>query len=163
MSATDVTPGADRSPKEFTSAEMTAWRGLLRVHASLIKELDAELEATHRLPLTSFDVLVQLSEAPDQRLRMCDLADRVLLSRSGVSRLVDRLEREGLIERAACANDARGSYAVLTDAGRQMLVDARPTHHEGVRRRFFSHLDEGELDQLGRIWARVLEARRQQP
>ena len=82
-----------------------------------MKALDAELEAAHGLPLTSYEVLMQLADAPEPRMRMCDLADSVLLSRSGMSRLVDRLERDGLICRAACTNDARGAFACITDRG----------------------------------------------
>ncbi|MDP9496424.1 MAG: MarR family transcriptional regulator, partial [Actinomycetota bacterium] len=93
---------------------MAAWRTFLRAHAVLVRRLEAELVAEHDLPLASYDVLVQLSEAPQQRLRMTELADRVLLSRSGLTRLVDRLVRDGLVERQACSEDARGMLAVLT-------------------------------------------------
>ena len=108
-------------------AELGAWRGLLRVHASVLKELDAELEAAHGLPLTSYEVLIQLADAPDHRMRMCDLADSVLLSRSGMSRLVDRLERDGLLCRAACTNDARGAFACITQVGAR-AARAGPSH-----------------------------------
>src|SRR5918999_6567285 len=100
---------------ELTGTELGAWRGLLRVHTALVRELDAELYAAHALPLSSYDVLIYLRSAPGKRLRMAELADSVLLSRSGVTRLVDRLEREGLITRDACVDDGRGCYAVLTD------------------------------------------------
>lgn len=158
MSTTDVTPGEAEASAGLSAAELGAWRGLLRVHASLMKELDAELEAAHRLPLTSYEVLLQLADSPDQRMRMCDLADSVLLSRSGMSRLVDRLERDGLLTRAACSADARGSYAVITQAGLDLLAAARPTHHEGVRRRFLSHLSDDDLAQLADYWQRILAA-----
>lgn len=133
MSATEL-PSASASPATGLDAvELGAWKGLLRVHASLMKSLDAELEASHRLPLTSYEVLIQLADAPDRKMRMCDLADSVLLSRSGMSRLVDRLERDGLLERAACPNDARGSFAVLTAAGRSCSRPlARPTTRASV-------------------------------
>jgi DNA-binding MarR family transcriptional regulator len=160
MSTTDAIPGAAEADADagLCAAELGAWRGLLRVHASLMKELDAELEAAHRLPLTSYEVLRQLADTPDKRMRMCDLADSVLLSRSGMSRLVDRLERDGLIERAACPADARGSYAVITPAGLQLLAAARPTHHEGIRRRFLSHFSDEDLAQLTAYWHRLLAA-----
>src|SRR5919109_1889450 len=103
--------------EELTALELGAWRGLLRVHAALVRELDAELGAAHSLPLTSYDVLINLQAAPDKRMRMAELADTVLLSRSGVTRLVDRLVRDGLIVRDACESDGRGSFAVLTEAG----------------------------------------------
>jgi DNA-binding MarR family transcriptional regulator len=158
MATTDLTPTESEPAAGLCPTELAAWKGLLRVHASLMKALDAELESSHRLPLTSYEVLIQLADAPEQKMRMCDLADSVLLSRSGMSRLVDRLERDGLLQRAACANDARGSFACITPAGMELLEQARPTHHEGIRRRFLEHFDEGELEQLGAYWARVLAA-----
>lgn len=162
MSATDLTPAEDEaSAGGLAGSELAAWKGLLRVHASLMKALDAELESSHRLPLTSYEVLIQLADAPERKMRMCDLADSVLLSRSGMSRLVDRLERDGLLERAACSADARGSYAVLTPAGEALLAEARPAHHEGIRRRFLSHFSEEELTQLAGLWERVLAAQQQ--
>jgi DNA-binding MarR family transcriptional regulator len=141
--------------EELTGTELGAWRGLLRVHAALVRELDAELDAAHDLPLSSYDVLIYLQAAPDRRLRMAELADSVLLSRSGVTRLVDRLEREGLIVRDNCASDGRGLYAVLTDEGEAMLAKARPTHLAGVRERFLRHFSEDELKQLATYWERV--------
>lgn len=137
-------------------AELEAWRGLLRVHATVLKELDAELDAAHGLPLTSYEVLIQLADAPERRMRMCDLADSVLLSRSGMSRLVDRLEREGLLCRAACTNDARGAFACITEAGLALLEQARPTHVAGIRRRFLSQFDADELRLLGAFWRRLV-------
>jgi DNA-binding MarR family transcriptional regulator len=141
---------------ELTGTELGAWRGLLRVHAALVRELDAELDAAHDLPLSSYDVLIYLQAAPGKRLRMAELADSVLLSRSGVTRLVDRLEREGLIVRDTCTSDGRGLYAVLTDEGEAMLARARPTHLAGVRERFLRHFSEDELEQLAEYWERVL-------
>ena len=94
---------------ELSSTELGAWRGMLRVHAALLRALDAELDAAHDLPLTSYDVLIYLKHAPGKRLRMAELADSVLLSRSGVTRLVDRLEREGLLVRDACMTTAAAS------------------------------------------------------
>src|SRR5919202_2303507 len=91
-------------PGELAPRELAAWRGLLRVHAALVKALDAELVAEHDLPLSSYEVLITLQAAPDKRCRMAELADRVLLSRSGTTLLVDRLEREGLLERDNCSS-----------------------------------------------------------
>src|SRR5829696_5586240 len=125
--------------RELAPAELGAWRGLLRVHSALVKALDAELLATHGLPLTSYEVLINLQAAPGRRRRMAELADGVLLSRSGMTRLVDRLEREGLLERDACTDDGRGTYAVLTEKGEACLARARPTHLDGVRDRFLQH------------------------
>jgi DNA-binding MarR family transcriptional regulator len=143
-------------PDEFTDTELGAWRGLLRVYWSLFRALDAEMEAKHGLPLTSYEVLIHLADAPEGKMRMRDLAEAALLSRSGLTRLVDRLERDGLIERASCPSDARGAYAVLTDKGRGLLAEARPAHRHGVRRRFLERFDEDELLQLGDFWERVL-------
>ena len=140
---------------ELTGTELGAWRGLLRVHAALVRELDAELDEAHDLPLSSYDVLIYLQSAPGKRLRMAELADSVLLSRSGVTRLVDRLEREGLIVRDTCVSDGRGLYAVLTDEGEELLGRARPTHLAGVRERFLRHFSEDELKQLATYWERV--------
>ena len=141
--------------QELSPTELGAWRGFLRVHTALVRELDAELDAAHDLPLSSYDVLIYLRAAPDRRLRMAELADSVLLSRSGVTRLVDRLEREGLIERDACTEDGRGLFAVLTDKGEELLSRARPTHLAGVRERFLSNFSEDELRTLAKFWERV--------
>jgi DNA-binding MarR family transcriptional regulator len=141
---------------ELAPEELAAWRGLLRVHSALVKALDAELLAGHELPLTSYEVLINLQAAPGRRRRMAELADGVLLSRSGMTRLVDRLEREGLIERDPCTDDGRGTYAVLTDKGDALLQRARRTHLDGVRDRFLRHFEPDELHTLAGLWNRVL-------
>jgi DNA-binding MarR family transcriptional regulator len=135
--------------------ELAAWRGLLRVHAALVKALDAELAAEHDLPLSSYEVLITLQAAPGRRRRMAELADRVLLSRSGMTRLVDRLEREGLLERSTCSSDGRGCFAVLTDSGEALLSCARPTHLHGVREGFLRHFEGEELAVMAAWWERV--------
>jgi DNA-binding MarR family transcriptional regulator len=142
--------------RELSAEELGAWRGFLRVHSALVKALDAELLAEHQLPLTSYEVLINLQAAPDRRRRMAELADGVLLSRSGTTRLVDRLERDGLLERHTCTSDGRGCYAVLTDKGEELLSRARATHLDGVRERFLRHFAQDELDALGEYWERVL-------
>jgi DNA-binding MarR family transcriptional regulator len=147
---------APTTSPDLSSAELAAWRGFLRVHAALAKQLDAELEAAHGLPLTSYEVLINLRTAPGRRLRMADLADRALLSRSGMTRLVDRLERQGLLMRDTCASDARGCFAVLTDDGEALLRKARQTHLDGVRERFVGQLSDEDLQRLGRVWEQVL-------
>jgi DNA-binding MarR family transcriptional regulator len=143
----------------LSSRELRAWRGLLRVHAALAKSLDADLEREHGLPLSSYEVLVVLHDAEGRRMRMCDLATSVVLSRSGLTRLIDRLERDGLVVRVACPGDARGAFATLTPAGREKLLAARGTHLRGVRRLFLDLLAEDEQDLLGEVWERVLAAR----
>jgi DNA-binding MarR family transcriptional regulator len=131
---------------------------MLRAHASLTKGLDADLEAEHDLPLSSYEVLMHLGHAEGERMRMSDLADSILLSRSGLTRLVDRMEREGLIARESCPSDARGSFARLSDAGRAKLAAAQRTHLAGVRERFLDRLTPEEQDALGDCWDRVLPA-----
>ena len=121
----------------------------------MVKALDAELDATHGIGLTSYEVLMYLADSPEGQMRMHDLAASVLLSRSGLTRLVDRLARDGLIERKACESDARGAFAVLTPAGRERLNTARRTHLDGVRRHFIEYLADDELDALGEIWEKV--------
>lgn len=153
-----ATPADTRTEpiRELAPEELGAWRGLLRVHSALVKALDAELLAAHALPLTSYEVLINLQAAPGRRRRMAELADGVLLSRSGMTRLVDRLERDGLLERDACTDDGRGTYAVLTDKGQALLAEARRTHLDGVRERFLRHFEENELRTLAGLWERVL-------
>ena len=152
-----MTPASSTlDPARLSPAELAAWRGFLRVHSALIKELDAELESRHGLPLSSYEVLISLADAPGQKLRMAELADQALLSRSGMTRLVDRLQKQGLIERERCDLDARGSYAALTEKGRRLLGDARPAHLAGVRERFLRHLDEREMRMLAEVWERLV-------
>lgn len=142
----------------LSATEERAWRSLVRAHACLVKRLDAQLEAEHGLPLSSFEVLVRLAKADDGKLRMHDIASSVLLSRSGLTRLVDRLERDGLVHRCSCENDARGAYAVITDDGRDKVRAARATHLAGVRAMFVAHYSEEELELLGPLLERLLPA-----
>ncbi len=135
---------------------MHVWRTFLRVHAGVTRELENHLLDEHDLPLASYDVLVQLAEAPDRQLRMNHLAESVLLSRSGLTRLVDRLQREGLVERTTCPNDQRGMYAVLTTEGYERLRAATPTHLRGVRELVLERLDPAELRQLGALLGKLL-------
>ena len=151
-----ASPGAVPPLRELTRTELGAWRGMLRVHSALVKALDAELLAAHGLPLTSYEVLINLQAAPGRRRRMAELADGVLLSRSGTTRLVDRLERDGLLERDTCDSDGRGCFAVLTDRGEELLSQARATHLEGVRERFLRHFQPDELEQMATWWDRAL-------
>src|SRR3954464_11374275 len=140
----------------LSEVELGAWRGLLRVHTALVKALDAELTAEHDLPLSSYEVLITLESAPGHKRRMAELAASVLLSRSGMTRLVDRLEREQLLARDTCTADGRGCFAVLTPKGGELLARARPTHLEGVRERFLAHFSEEELRLFADAWERVL-------
>ena len=151
-----VTTTTSLESLQLDERELRAWRGMLRAHAALTKALDADLEAAHGLPLSSYEVLMYLNDADGRKMRMRDLAASVILSRSGLTRLADRLEREGLIRRESCSDDARGAYAVLTPAGAEKLAVARSTHLAGVRSLFLQHFSEPELDALGDLWERVM-------
>jgi DNA-binding MarR family transcriptional regulator len=136
--------------------ELHAWQTFLRAHHVVTDTLDEELSREQDLPLGSYEVLLHLSESPDRSLRMSELADQVMLSRSGVSRLVDRLVSEGLVERHTCQSDGRGVYAGLTDAGMRRLRRAAPTHLRGVREHFTDRLTDRELDELSRLLDKLL-------
>ncbi len=151
--ATTATTG--RHGRRPRPPELDAWRAFLRAHATLTRRLEAELAAVHGLPLGVYDVLVQLVEAPEHRLRMTDLADAVLLSRSGLTRLVDRMCRDGYLRREPDAGDARGVWAVLTDAGYDRLRTASRTHLEGVGRYVVDRLSPDELAAWGRACAKL--------
>ncbi|HWH28191.1 MAG TPA: MarR family transcriptional regulator [Mycobacteriales bacterium] len=145
--------------RRLSAAELETWRTFLRAHAHVVRALEHNLVAAHDLPLAHYDVLVQLSEAPGRQLRMTELAERVLLSRSGLTRLVDRLEREALVRREACPSDARGTMAVLTEQGVARLREAWPTHLAGVVERVVGRFDEQELRTLGTLLARLVDDR----
>lgn len=142
-------------PARPTRTELAAWRAFLRVHATVTRQLETELVAEQRLSLAAYDVLVQLAEAPGRRLRMTELAGAVLLSRSGVTRLVDRLERARLVRRSRVAGDGRGIAASLTDAGLARLRTASRTHLAGVARHFAGRLDAADLAAIEEICRRL--------
>jgi len=127
-------------------AEMRAWRAFLDAQASLLRRLGADLIEEEDITLAEYDVLLQLSFAPDGRLRMTELSDRVRLSPSGLTRLVDRLVRSGLVKRGRCASDRRGSYAILTATGRGRLRRASPVHLRGIREHFSKRLSPAQLE-----------------
>jgi DNA-binding MarR family transcriptional regulator len=138
-------------------ARLDAWRTFLRAHAHVVRELERELQAEQGMALTDYDVLVQLATAEGRQLRMSELADRLLLSRSGVTRLVDRLVAAGLVERRLCDDDRRGQWAALTDAGRSRLRQASPVHLRGVSEHFLDRIPAEGLDDLRRMLNRVLD------
>jgi DNA-binding MarR family transcriptional regulator len=135
--------------------ELAAWRGMLRAHAELVRELDAELARAHDMPLSSYEVLLFLNDSDQGRMRMSELAESALLSRSGLTRLVDRLERQGLLRRERCESDARGWFAEITPAGRRAFAAARKTHLDGVRRLFLERFSRDELRTLGGLWTKL--------
>jgi DNA-binding MarR family transcriptional regulator len=128
--------------------EMRAWRALIGTTTGLLATLDNELQANHGLSLGDYEVLVHLSESPDRSLRMSDLAGRLHLSPSGITRRIDGLVRGGLVRRQMCPTDRRGSNAVLTDKGTQAVERAAPTHVRGVRHYFVDRLSERQLANL---------------
>lgn len=146
---------ATRTHVQLEQRELAAWKGMLKTHRDLVARLDAELERDHGIPLSSYEVLMILADSPGGRMRMGELASELLLSRSGLTRLVDRLERQGLAGRERCPEDARGLFAVITRAGRDKLRDARPAHLAGVRRHFVAPLENEDLTALARAWERL--------
>lgn len=145
----------DGDASQLTADEFLAWRGFLRAHQALVRVLDEELEQETGVPFVQYDVLVQLANAGG-RLRMRDLAGRLLVSRSGATRLIDRMERDGTVSRERCSRDGRGQYAVLTPEGYARLDAARPTHLRGVRHRFLAQVDDAQLLAIGAAFTRVL-------
>jgi DNA-binding MarR family transcriptional regulator len=135
--------------------EIAVWTAFLRIHVVVMRKLGAELEAQTGLPLAWYDVLVQLFLAPERRLRMAQLAENVMLSRSGLTRLIDRLEDEGLVRREPDPDDARGTYTVMTSTGLARMRVAGPTHLAGIQQHFLGHFDAGELRTLGQLLARL--------
>src|SRR2546423_10985815 len=114
-------------------SEVHTWIRFLATHAALTRELEARLMGAHGLTLSDYDVLVQLARAPERKLRNIELANAVVLTRSGVTRLVDGLERDGLLARSSCPSDKRGTFVALTEAGLARLRSATGTHIDGVR------------------------------
>jgi DNA-binding MarR family transcriptional regulator len=135
--------------------EIQAWVGLLRAYAALTRRFSAELLSVHGLTLNDYEVLLHLARAPDRRLRRIDLADSILLTASGIIRLLEGLERAGYVTRAACASDARVIYAVLAEAGYAKLRDAAPTHVRGIRELFGERFSSDELEALAELLGRL--------
>lgn len=155
---TPEAPSSAPSTRRSSTADDPAlgvWRAFLQTHARLIRRLDEELQAAHGISLAEYDALLQLASAPDRRLRMSVLADRVLLSRSGITRLVDRLVTDGMVERFACPTDARGSMASITATGVSRLRAASKTHLEGVRRYFLDVIPADDQTVVQRSLERV--------
>jgi DNA-binding MarR family transcriptional regulator len=149
---------ATRAPADpLTDTGVRAWKGFLRAHARLTRALDEELRQSHGFTLGDLDVLIQLDEAPRGRLRMCDLAAAVVLSPSGLSRRVERLERAGLVTRERAEHDARNVEARLTPAGRRLLARLRRAHREGVAERFTDRFSPGELETLAEFLTRLTD------
>jgi DNA-binding MarR family transcriptional regulator len=142
----------------LTADEQRSWRAWITAACLLQERLERDLKSSHGLSMAEYEVLVRLSEAPERRLRMTDLATRTLASKSRLSHQVARMEANGLVRREECLQDRRGSYAVLTDAGWRTLVEAAPAHVGSVRRWLVDPLSEQDLSALGRVCERVVDA-----
>ncbi len=136
-------------------AALNAWRSYLQSHASIVRALDAELLAEHGMTTRDYEVLLYLAQSPDRRMAMSVLAERTMLTRSGITRLVDGLVASGLIERVACSRDARVSYAHLTDAGYDKLRGAGCAHVLSINRLFLEHFTPEEVEQLAELLSRL--------
>lgn len=163
---TELAPGqgmtADAAPPATPGSaaddpRLNAWRSFLHAHARLTRRLDEDLQAAHHLSLAEYDALLQLARVPGRRLRMSTLAERVLLSRSGITRLVDRLEASGMVKRSACATDARGAEAILTAEGLRRLREASHTHLAGVERYFLAVVSEPDQAAIERGLEQVID------
>jgi DNA-binding MarR family transcriptional regulator len=147
--------GEQPADDRITPEQLEVWRMFLRVQRRLINRLEEDLQSKHELPLAWYDVLVRLVEARDRRLRMSELADQVMLSPSGLTRLVDRLVSEGLVRREHAERDGRGFYAVLTETGYERLRAASGTHLRGIRNHVISIYSDAELATLARLLSRL--------
>ncbi len=149
--------GPQSQPLAVGDPALGSWRAFLQAHARLIRRLDEELQAAHGLSLAEYDALFQLNQSATRRMRMSVLADRVLLSRSGITRLVDRLVADGMMERTVCPTDLRGAEAAITPAGLDRLQAASVTHLEGIRRLFVDVIPEDERTAIERGLTRATD------
>lgn len=145
-----VTERAHARPMSPRDPRLEPWRAFVQAHGRVTRRLDEELRAEHDLSFAEYDALLTIAESPERRIRMRQLADRVILSKSGVTRLIDRLVLDGLVERHACAADARGAEAVLTPVGLGRLRKASRTHLRGIAEHFLAALGEDDLTTIER-------------
>ena len=136
---------------------LQGWRALLTAHALLVRRLEEELRAETGMSLPEYSALLQLAEAPERRKRMAELADGMIVTRGGVTRLIERLEADGLVERGPCASDGRGTEAILTEAGLQRLRVASKVHLRGIDEYYFESVSEEDQETVGRVMADVIE------
>lgn len=146
------------APQFLDDDEVAAWHGLLQTSGRVLRELDQRLQREHAISVGEFDVLITLFNAPDQRLRMAELAQRVSLSPAGLTHMVARLERERLVRRATDPEDRRGAYTVLTAKGLARLNAARPVHNEVIRHLFLNRITTDDRRRLAAIWRRAQTA-----
>ena len=148
-------PGQVLSDQVVTEPGLSAWIRFLRAHAAITRELSARLEAEHGLTLSDYDVLVQLYYAPERRMRRVDIARSVLLTASGITRLLEGLERTGLVCKGRCDEDARVTYAVLTPQGAAAFEAAQKTHHADIEELFGSSFSRDERETLAELLGRL--------
>ena len=146
--------------KSISQKGIAAWQAFLEAHAIIIRALEQEMAEEQGLPLTWYDILIHLDHASQDRLRMQALAECLLLSRSGVTRLIDRMEQAGLVRRASCPDDRRGSYAIITQEGKGVLQRATPGHLRGIQRHFLHHLNDWDIGALRLALSKVLSGER---
>jgi len=141
--------------ERLSETELETWRSVVSAKTRLLERLDHELQQRSNLSLTDYEILTVLSESPRKRIRMSELADRVLVSRSRLTYRIDRLTQLGFVDREECADDRRGLFALLSDDGAAMLEAATPHHVRDVRTWFLDSLDPGELEVLASIMSRI--------
>ncbi len=149
LQETVAEPLAARDPR------LAPWRAFLLAHARVSRRLDEELRVEHDVSIAEYDALITIANAPGQRIRMGLLAEEVLLSKSGITRLIDRLVGDGLVERSACLSDARGAEAVLTERGLARLLAASETHLRGIDEHFLAVVESGDVESLERAMTAV--------
>ncbi|MEW9699796.1 MarR family winged helix-turn-helix transcriptional regulator [Paenibacillus sp. SI8] len=138
--------------------QLSVWRAFVNAHAAVIERIEKDLSEQRKVPLTTYDVLVALYQSPEKKLRMTDLAKKVVVTRSGLTRVVERLEREGLVERERTEEDRRGSFAVLTREGKKAFLTTWPTYADGISNYFLSVLDEEERKAIEKGLTKVFRA-----
>jgi DNA-binding MarR family transcriptional regulator len=158
MSGTEIPTTLDELPEPdpFTPEEFAAWRGMLRVHSAVFRELDRQLLAEHGFGIDSYGVMITLVGAPARRVAIGELGLRRNLSPSGISRSVDRLVKLGLVERANNPDDGRSLLVGLTANGLRRLREAQVSHHRIVREMLLSHLDQRDLKRLAELWEKAM-------
>ncbi len=142
------------------NTHLQMWQSFLKTHSTVVKYLERRMEEQHRLPLSWWDVLLQLADGPEGRLRMGELAESVLLTRSGITRLVDRMIAAGLVDREPCPGDRRGYYAVITRKGRDTIERVGPDHSKDAWEVFLGHISEEEAVLMEQVFSRVLAAKK---
>lgn len=156
MSNRSTHPHSPPEPDPFDDAEFAAWRGFLRVHTTVTRELDRRMSERHDLPLDAYGVLITLVTAPERRLTLKELGARRNLTASGITRSVDRLAQAGLVERRPNPDDGRSAFVVLTPVGLRRLREAQVTHHATVRELLFARLSPADVERLGKLWEKAI-------